>query len=166
MIDRGDGPGSISGTLTQGFPIAHHPSMIAQESRSRRRNLRKTRVKARQGSRSRPAQGNGFNLVDLAVVVVVIGFLTGFGVPRFVKAVERSRATEAFDYLTSVRAAQDRYQAENGDVRRQDRRARRPILAAEVFLGSRDLSSWPERRSGGGLVVADPDEVRPLDRSR
>jgi prepilin-type N-terminal cleavage/methylation domain-containing protein len=53
----------------------------------------------------------GFTLVELAVVVVIIGVLAAFGVPRLLKAVERSKASEAFAYHTAVRSAQERYHA-------------------------------------------------------
>jgi len=56
----------------------------------------------------------GFTLVELAVVIVVIGVLAAFGVPRFKKAVERSKAGEAFNYLAAVRSAQERYHSQNG----------------------------------------------------
>lgn len=56
----------------------------------------------------------GFTLVELAVVIVIIGVLAAFGVPRFIMSVERSRAAEAFEYLASVRSAQERYQAQYG----------------------------------------------------
>jgi type IV pilus assembly protein PilA len=56
----------------------------------------------------------GFTLVELAVVIVIIGVLAAFGVPQFLKSVERSKAAEAFNYLSAVRAAQERYLAQNG----------------------------------------------------
>lgn len=56
----------------------------------------------------------GFTLVELAVVIVIIGVLAAFGVPRFLKSVERSKAAEAFSYLSAVRSSQERYQAQNG----------------------------------------------------
>ena len=53
----------------------------------------------------------GFSLVELAVVVVIIGVLVAFAVPRFRATVERSKAAEAFNYLAVVQAAQERYHA-------------------------------------------------------
>ncbi len=40
----------------------------------------------------------GFTLVELAVVIVIIGVLAAFGVPKFLNSVERSKAAEAFAY--------------------------------------------------------------------
>ena len=56
----------------------------------------------------------GFTLVELAVVIVIIGVLAAFAVPRFRDAVERSKASEAFNYLSSVRASMERYHARQG----------------------------------------------------
>jgi len=53
----------------------------------------------------------GFTLVELAIVIVIIGVLASFGVPRFRDAVERSKAGESLNYLSAVRASQERYHA-------------------------------------------------------
>jgi prepilin-type N-terminal cleavage/methylation domain-containing protein len=56
----------------------------------------------------------GFTLVELAVVIVIIGVLAAFGVPKFLNSVERSKAAEAFAYLSAIREAEERYLAQQG----------------------------------------------------
>jgi prepilin-type N-terminal cleavage/methylation domain-containing protein len=63
---------------------------------------------------TRVKKTRGFTLVELAVVIVIIGVLAAFGVPRFLKSVEKSKASEAFGYLSAVRSAQERYQSQQG----------------------------------------------------
>ena len=100
--------------------------------------------------RSDPTPRKGFTLVDLAVVIVILGVLAAFGVPRFITASERSTATEAFSYLSAVRGAQERYHARNGsyastianlDVRTA---APRHFVVGDIAAGStgRLADSW------------------------
>jgi type IV pilus assembly protein PilA len=56
----------------------------------------------------------GFTLVELAVVIIIIGILAAFAVPRFLDSVERSKAGEALNYLSAVRSAQERYAIRQG----------------------------------------------------
>ncbi len=69
-------------------------------------------TRTQQTSRSR--NRIGFSLVELSVVVIIIGVLAAFGIPRMLKSVERSKAAESFKYLAAVRGAQERYQAREG----------------------------------------------------
>ena len=66
------------------------------------------------GSRPSTRSSGGFTLVELAVLIIVISVLAAFAVPRFRDSAERTKAKEAFAYLSSLRAAQERYAARNG----------------------------------------------------
>ncbi len=102
----------------------------------------------------------GFTLVELAVVVVIIGVLAAFGVPRFLQSVERSKASEAFGYLSSVRSAQERYLARQGtyadDISKLDIQAPTPkyFTVGTIAAGtSGDLQdSWTLTLTRIGLV--------------
>jgi len=90
----------------------------------------------------------GFSLVELAVVVIIIGVLAAFGVPRFRDSVERAKASEAVSFLSSIRSAQERYQARTG------------VYASKV--GDLDIAMQAPkyfRDSGGSAEVGNTTEI-------
>jgi len=87
----------------------------------------------------------GFTLVELAVVIVVVGVLAAFGVPRFKIAVEKSKALEAFNYLSAIQEAQERYFGQNhtysSDVTKLDLSHSTPAYFSAPLM-SGDENTW------------------------
>jgi type IV pilus assembly protein PilE len=56
----------------------------------------------------------GVTLLEVMVVVVIVGLLAAIAVPAYDNYVTRSRRSDAFTALETVRAAQEMYRAERG----------------------------------------------------
>lgn len=97
--------------------------------------------------RRRNRRTAGFSLVELTIVIVILGVLSTYGVPRFLRSVERSKATEAFNYLSTVRLAQETYLARNGryaeDLDDLDAVMRKPqYFAVGAFISTNWERRW------------------------
>ena len=56
----------------------------------------------------------GVTLIEVMIVVAIVGFLAAIAIPAYNDYVTRSRRSDAFTALETVRAAQEMYRAEQG----------------------------------------------------
>ena len=85
----------------------------------------------------------GFSLVELTIVVVILGILATFAVPRFMTSVEKSKASEAFSYISQIHSAQGRYNAEHGVYAKNTNKLDIDLDSPEYFnVGNFVSSSW------------------------
>lgn len=85
----------------------------------------------------------GFSLVELTIVVVILGVLATFAVPRFMRSVERSKAAEAFNYCENIRSSQGAYQGRNSEFAKKVTDLDVTLTNPQYFtVGSITSSDW------------------------
>ena len=66
----------------------------------------------------------GFTLLELLMVVIIIAILASIALPQYLKTTEKARMAEAISALSTIRQSQQRYKAENavyaGDIANLD----------------------------------------------
>jgi type IV pilus assembly protein PilE len=55
----------------------------------------------------------GFTLIELMIVVSIVAILATIAYPSFIGSVRKSRRAEAFDFITRIQQAQERWRANN-----------------------------------------------------
>ena len=96
---------------------------------------------------------SGFSLVELTIVVIILGVLATFAVPRFMRVVERTKASESFAFLAEIQSAQARYNAEHGEY---------AALVTDLDI---ELST-PNHFTVGSVVSVDPEVDWSLELTR
>ena len=91
------------------------------------------------------AQRQGFTLLELLVVVIVIGILASLAVPRFLKTIEKARIAEAKTWLGVIRSSEFRYRLDNS-----------AYTTTLTLLDSDDPNSVTPRYYNYTAALADP----------
>jgi type II secretory pathway pseudopilin PulG len=94
--------------------------------------------------------------MELTAVFVVTGFLAVMGVPQVLENSERSKASEAFEYLSSVQVAQENYRQIHGTYATEladlDPVHCTPAYFAVPSSMQADASSWTLQLSRAGAI--------------
>ena len=94
------------------------------------------------GSRSYFAKRTGFTLIELLVVVLIIGILAAIALPQYEKTVERARAAEAIQMVSSIAKANEVYKLANGSYTTD-------ISLLDIQLSGTEASfnGWPRKET-------------------
>ena len=90
-------------------------------------------------------RNEGVTLLEVMVVVVIVGILAAVAIPAYNGYVTRSRRSDAFTALETVRAAQEMYRAEQG-----------------FYAGTlASLAGCDAGMAGDNYVIAEPNRGNP-----
>ena len=100
-------------------------------------------------------------MVELAVVIITVGVIAAFVVPKFLDSMERNKAAAAFHYLSEVKSAQTKYQIRSGVYADDVNKLKLDLTPPEDFvvgkpspIGSETLeSSWSLTLTRSGSAV-------------
>lgn len=114
----------------------------------------------------------GFTLIELLVVVLIIGILAAIALPQYMKAVEKSRATEAVSLVKSVLNAEQIYLMANGqftndldalDISLPNKTASNSFRTSNFNVTIQEVSPWMyvvfARRAKNGQVITSGDSA-------
>ena len=94
------------------------------------------------GSRSYFAKRTGFTLIELLVVVLIIGILAAIALPQYEKTVERARAAEAIQMVSSIAKANEVYKLANGSYT-----ADISLLDIQLSGTEASFNGWPRKET-------------------
>ncbi len=68
----------------------------------------------------RKLNNQGFTLLEIIIVIIIVGVLAALALPKFFQTIENSRVAEAFTNLNAVNQAMQRCQLTTGDYNQCD----------------------------------------------
>ena len=95
----------------------------------------------------RQTRRNGFTLLELLVVVIIVGILASVAIPQFRRVTDRARETEAQNILNSVMTAEMAFFQENGTF---------TVNPAQLLITIPGMHDWsiPAFAAGNTTAVA------------